>query len=293
MHPRIPEVCDALLQPDGEPLLRLLAAIYRGDSFDALLQSTDPRILRLASSLQLVEQSDHSLELTDPGYLVGNVAKEFCNWLDSGRRMPPPRPPDDLLVGRDLLDLGCSFGRWLWEFQSVARSVVGVEMQPEYLELGRALAQRTGITPPKIHCGSAEELERFIAPSSLDFVFSRLMFNHVRIKSTLRKVAATLRKGGIFWLQVETLSLAINNFLRGERRLRSKLFAAFGVVNSLVCLATGRQLSLKAGGRMHSVHRPAYPTLGWWKSALSKIGLRDFQLIEHRERFMAFWARKA
>ena len=79
---------------------------------------------------------------------------------------------------------------------------------------------------------------------------------------------------------VESFKTALakaTNSLR-ERRVRSTLFAAFGVVNTLSCMTTGLQLSIESKGRMHSCHQPAYPTADWWRRAMSRVGLRDFKL---------------
>lgn len=292
MHKNIPYVCDAISEPSGGQLLRLLASVWEGVHDEELLrkksgesaleQATNFGLLKLYKKGQLI--------LTAPGYLVANVAKEYCHWIDNNRRMPLPYPPDDFIKGMDVLDLGCSFGRWLWRFQKNAKSVVGLEMQQEYIELGRALAMRECIPCPEIRQGSVEELSSHVADNSVDFVFIRLVLNHVYVTKTLLQIANVLRSGGIVWAQVEPLTNPFRSFLRRDkgRELRHKLFAAFSIVNSIVFITTRRQMSLRTQGRMHSIHKPVYPTLKAWKAAFYRVGLCDFREVPSN----VFWARK-
>ena len=49
------------------------------------------------------------------------------------------------IEGRDVMDFGCGKGELAVEMaRHGARSVLGVDMQPRYLALGRQLAERTG-----------------------------------------------------------------------------------------------------------------------------------------------------
>jgi SAM-dependent methyltransferase len=247
---------------------------------------------RTATDLRLVVPAGDGVRLTDLGYLVGNVAKEYCNWIDHGRHMPPPFPPDSLVTGKDVVDIGCSFGRWLWKFQPLARSVVGVENQHAYIDLGGALAAREGVPAPRMLWGSAEDLGRLVPDASCDLVFSRLMFNHVRVRPTLSLVVRTLRPGGMLWLQVERIRMPLNMLVFGEKRLRTRAFAAFGLVNTLLCLATGKQAALTIPGRMHSVYSSVYPTIGWWRRSLAASGLNDVRVEDVAPYGATFSARR-
>ncbi len=285
------QVCDALQQHEGEDLLRFLRAVYNGEAEPA--RTWPGHVVDMAATLGLLESDHGSPSLTASGYLVGNVAKEYCNWLDAGRHMPPPRPTDALLAGREVLDLGCSFGRWMWEFQPIARHVTGLELQPEYIELGRALARRESLPPPEIQRGAAEEVDRHVPPCSADVVFARLLFNYVAIPRTLRKVARVLRPGGVLWIQVESLAAAVRKIVHGEHRWRSRASAAFAVANSILLSTSGLQLGLRAPGRMHQVHHLAYPTVDWWQAALRAAGYRDIRVETNHAGNLVFIARIA
>lgn len=292
MHDGLYRVCDTIRGPSGDQLLRLLASVYEGIHDKKLLQKElGKSVLEKGSDFGLLKPyRNDQVILTSQGYLVGNVAKEYIHWIKNDRLMPPPHPPDDFIKGKDVLDLGCSFGRWLWRFQKTAKSAVGLEMQQEYIELGRALAQREGIPCPEIRQGSVEELDSNIADNSVDFVFIRLVLNHVFVAKTLMQIANVLRPSGILWAQVEPLSHPFRSFLRRNkgRELRHKIFTVFSIVNSIVFMTTHRQMSLQIQGRMHSAHKPVYPTLKAWKTAFSRVGLCDFREIQDN----VFWARK-
>jgi len=291
MHKNIPNVCKAISAPSGGQLLRLLTSVFEGVHDEELLQKElGESVLEQGADLGLLKlYKKGQLILTASGYLVANVAKEYIHWINNNRQMPPPYPPDDFLQGKAVLDLGCSFGRWLWRFQKIAQSAVGLEMQQEYIELGRALADREGIPCPDIRQGSVEELSSYVADNSVDFVFIRLVLNHVYVTKTLLQIANVLRPGGIVWAQVSPWSTPFHPFLRDKgRELRHLFFAAFGIMNSLVFMTTHRQMSLRVQGRMHSAHKPVYLTLNAWKAACSRAGLNDFQGIQSN----VFWARK-
>jgi len=286
------EIREAILPPAGEVLLRFLRDIYYGQQGEGSGGTYPAEVALRAQELGLIGGSEGKHTLTDQGYIVGNVAKEYCNWIDHGRSMPTPRPPQSMIDGKDVLDLGCSFGRWLWEFQQTANSVVGLELQPEYVELGSALARCEGIEPPLIHKSGIEQLDQYIDDASKDFVFSRLVFNHVDLRTTLPKVAAVLRPGGVLWVQVETFRAAYRRVFQGEFRVRSRLLGAFALCNSIGCALTNRQMTLPVRGRMHAKHRVAYPPLSWWRRSLKRLGLDGFKIEADNGGNATFSARK-
>jgi len=292
MHESIYSVSDILSEPSGDELLRLLASVYNGvHNEESLRREVAESALEQGMRLGLLKyHKAGQLVLTSQGYFVGNVAKEYIHWLNNGRQMAPPRPPDEFTRGKDVLDLGCSFGRWLWWFQKNAKSALGLEMQQEYLELGRALAKREGIPCPEIRQGSVEELSSHVADHSVDFVFIRLVLNHVYVGKTLLQISNVLRPGGIVWAHVYPWYSPFQSLLRRDkgRELRHMFFAAFGIMNSFAFMITHRQMSLRVQGRMHSVHKPVYLTLKAWKAAFSRAGLCDFREIQSN----VFWARK-
>ncbi|MFW6146148.1 MAG: class I SAM-dependent methyltransferase [Planctomycetota bacterium] len=290
----VSETCEAIGGPRGRDLLRVMRKVYYGTHHDGALPDEVRGGVQVAEALGLLTRRGPWLMLTTPGYLVGNVAKEYCNWLDAGRRMPPPRPRPRYVEGKDVVDVGCSYGRWLWSFQQTARSAVGIELQGEFIALGKALARLEKVPPPRMLQGDAESVHELLPGESADLVFSRLVFNAVTIDTALRSAAACLRPGGVLWLQVEPFAHALG--LLGRRRdwRRPKTVAhhAFALGNSILVSALGHQMRLRSPGRMHSVHRPAYPTMGRWRRAMHKAGLVGFRIEHDEQGLLAFSARK-
>ncbi len=268
-------VCEIISGPEGDKFLGLIREAYAHRPLNELISNHSREMLDQAVNLGLLVPKNNHVDLTASGFLVGNVAKEYCNWIDYNRHMPPPRPPTDFFAGKDVLDLGCSIGRWLWEFQAVAKSVFGIEFRNEYIELGRALARRENIpAPPMLH-GSIDNLEQLVPPKSADFIFCRLVMNHVPIKKNLRKMTDTLRTNGILWLEIESLRFVWNRLFNESKTLKEGVFSAFGIFNSYVCMATGRQLNFPFHGRHQSAHWAAYPSMAWWRQTLANVGLTD------------------
>ncbi|NLE28919.1 MAG: class I SAM-dependent methyltransferase [Phycisphaerae bacterium] len=289
-------VCDTVAGDSGFQFLQYMRDVYLGRQVSDLTAEEADEIGHKARELGLVVpkgggRSDMmGLALSASGYLVGNISKEYCNWVDNGRVMPPPRPSEEWIAGRDVLDLGCSIGRWLWEFKPYARSVRGLEIRKEYIEIGKVLAQREKMTPPQVFHGCMEELDHLFPPESTDFIFCRLVINHVSIRKAIRNMIALLRRGGVLWLVVESFGCGWGKLCKNGG-IKGRVFGGFGVVNSLVCELTGRQLNFRYRGRHQSAHRVAYPSRRWWKSTFEAMGIEG-HIIEASDETFCIWGRK-
>ena len=268
-----------LLRSDrGVATLRYLRSVYHG-SHDISLERETVRSLYDA---KLLTGPEARPRLTPDGYLVGNVAKEHCNWLDNGRQLPDPKPQPNELQGKDVLDLGCSYGRWLWYFQEHARSVTGIEQQSAYVALGAALAELSGYKTPTTIVGNVDDLRQLVGQRKYDFVFSRLVLNYVRVRDVLQTVAGILRPGGTIWLQVERVRILYPRFMQrpSKRWLLDSAFATFGIINTMLFNVAGVQSRIPHRGRMHSYHQPVFPSVGVWNRELRRVGFGDLVLID-------------
>jgi 2-polyprenyl-3-methyl-5-hydroxy-6-metoxy-1,4-benzoquinol methylase len=271
-------VCDIIKGDTGFKFLEYMRDVYLGKRVSNLTADESGEIRDQAIKLGLLRPKHvDQFELTDfsfsePGFLVGNIAKEYCNWVDNDRVMPPPRPAQEWIAGKDVLDLGCSIGRWLWEFSPHARSVTGLELRQEYIEIGKVLAEREKVAVPPILQGCVEMIDQYFSPESVDFIFCRLVINYVAIRKTLQKMIALLRKDGMLWIEAETFHSGWGKLCK-SRGFKARTYGGFGVVNSLICEVTGRQLNFRYHGRHQSSHKAAYPTQRWWLSTLAKFGV--------------------
>ncbi len=274
MDERIYAAARVIESADGEAFLRFMADAYHGQGL-----GNGGKIAGLAADIGLVCQAGNKKELTNLGFLVGNVAKEYCEYVEQGRTTAPPKPSRDIIAGKDVLDLGCSFGHSLWEFQREAGSAVGLEKQQEYIVLGRALSALEKVAAPKIVNGPAEELDRHFGPESLDVIYSRLVLNYVKVKPVLEKMVAALRPGGTLWIIVEPPGILPARLMARGRSLRRRGWLVLALLNLPVCLVTGRQVSIAARGRMHARHNPIYMPLWWWRKELQSRGLKNFRMF--------------
>src|SRR6266404_1036055 len=83
--------------PQGESFLRLMAKAYSGTD----LVDVDKSLTRFVvkpQELGLIRRNG-SLTLTSAGFLIANVAKEYCQYLDDGRSLAPPKPSPEMIAG--------------------------------------------------------------------------------------------------------------------------------------------------------------------------------------------------
>ena len=289
MDPSIAAAAELIQNPHGEQFLRLMASAYHGLN-TAKSNGESNGLLATARKLGLINQAGERLQLTAAGFLVGNVAKEYCQYLDDGRLLAPPKPTHEMVAGKDVLDVGCSFGRWLWEFQRDARSSVGIEPQEEYAVLGRALSIRERVPNARIVVGAAEDLDRLTSPASCDLVFSRLVLMYVRVRPVLDSMVAALRLGGILWIQVDPPWILFRQLFNANDSWRKRAWTLLAMLNLPICVLTGRQLSISSRGRINNRHNPAYLPLWWWRKELRRRGLKDFRTFPANS--LVFCARK-
>jgi 2-polyprenyl-3-methyl-5-hydroxy-6-metoxy-1,4-benzoquinol methylase len=293
MENSISAVCELIAGDAGLKFLHYMRDVYLSQPVSTLTEDESREMANEGQKLGLLIPRKHGrndFSFTAPGFLVGNIAKEYCNWLDNGKTMPQPRPSEEWIKDKDVLDLGCSIGRWLWEFQPLARSVGGLELREEYIQIGQALAKLEKKTPPKMIHGGIEDIDHFFQPESADFIFCRLVLNHVAIQETLPKMVALLRKDGMLWIEVESFRFGWRK-LCTHRGLKGRVFGCFGVFNSLFCELTGSQMNFRYSGRHQSDHRAAYPSRQWWLTNFAKAGIAG-NIVEATECTFCVWGKK-
>lgn len=190
--------------------------------------------------------------------------------------MPPPKPPVEFFEGKTVLDLGCSIGRWLWEFEK-AKKLIGIEMEKAYVEAAKVLSKKESKNSITIINASVEDIRDLVQPNTIDFAFSRLVFNHVYIDATLSQTYNSLVEGGKLWLHVENYRFPLSQLI-GPTKVRGKIRALFSILNTLVYMTIGKQICLKLKGRMHEYHKTVYPSSRTWRKALQSTGFLDISI---------------
>jgi ubiquinone/menaquinone biosynthesis C-methylase UbiE len=272
-----PALIDALMNPRAPEFCRVLRRLYyeelNAGSVDAIVPPAEAASLALAVTLDLLRPGPrpNSLRFTPLGYEIGNVAKEYANWLDAGRALPDGVEPS-LVQGRRVLDVGCGFGRHALGFSMAGGRVTGIDFQHNYLRLSSAFAAQLQLAPPAVARARAESLP--FRTDTFDVVFCRLVINYVAITRTLDEFARVLAPGGILVLVVDPLTMPLQTLAASNwwRNKRTVAFALFGLLNTMVLQTTGRQLTIRTRGRMHAQHSPAWPTAGWFSRRLRRHG---------------------
>jgi SAM-dependent methyltransferase len=239
-----------------------------------------PELIELAKRLSLLSNvSDGALSWTPTGYELANVAKEYSNWIEAGRALPEG-VTREMVAGRRVLDVGCSFGRHLVAFAANGATTYGLDLQETYLHLSRVMAARERVQAPRLLRATAEQLP--FKDAQFDVVFSRLVLNYVTsLDKAFSEMSRVLVPGGRLIVRVDTLTDAWR-VLMGSRWIgnsRTAIWQAFGIVNTLWLEATGRQLSLSVSGRMHRRHSPTWPRDSWLRRQLPRYGLSPVEQV--------------
>ena len=157
-----------------------------------------PAALRQARDLELVETApEEPLRLTPLGAKVSDSLVEYAYWKQRGKRHHWSEEVQALgverLRGKRILEVGCGAGVNLLSLQRCAE-VVGIDVEPLYLQFTAVLAHLEGMPSPPRVCGLAESLP--FPDESFDVALFHGSLPYMRIPVALREAARVLRPGG-------------------------------------------------------------------------------------------------
>ncbi len=263
---------------EGQRLFRFLRDVYYagdgGRAYDIESQIGPESILRVAKDLHLVTTTRRGgIKLSPLGYRVGNVAKEYSNWIDEGRPLPRGVTTEDV-CGKRVLDVGCGFGRYLLAYTGAGASYVcGIEPDDLYRSLGAVIATHEGVDLDRIVSGTAESLP--CADEQYEVLICRLVLTYVRnVRCAIAEFRRVLVPGGRIIVHYPTFHSLGKLALHSIRtcNVHAMGWYGFAMVNTILMEVTGRQLCLRRRGRMHSLHSPNYPSGRWIHHVLSDSG---------------------
>ncbi len=115
----------------------------------------------------------------------------------------------ELGVGKGdvVVDLGCGTGSLAIAAARIGAKVEAIDVSPAMLELARMKAATSAVTG--ISFRHAGFLTHRLSPGAADFVFSQFALHHLPDfwkQSAILRVAAALRRGGVFYLKDVTFS---------------------------------------------------------------------------------------
>ena len=171
----------------------LLWKLRRRQPVDELARAALPA----ARALELVTSEGAAPALTVLGAHFSDSLTEYELWKARGRRhhgaLELAALQSERLHGLQVLEVGCGAGVNLLSLQRWAE-VVGVDVEPLYLQLGGLLARVEGLHAPARLCARAEQLP--FADGTFDVVLFPGSLPYMRIERALGEAARVLRPGG-------------------------------------------------------------------------------------------------
>jgi SAM-dependent methyltransferase len=146
-----------------------------------------------------------------------------------------------LPAGGDVLDIGCGRGVFDAKAASKVRSVTGIDIMPEEIEVARKLQQHDNI---RFVVFDAEKLTGF--EGAFDAVFSRFCFHHLNMDKVAAGIKATLKPGGRL-IAVDCLEdywrLSGSFFILGDATRRLGLFTMARLIPRLLFFFTPKRFA--------------------------------------------------
>jgi len=203
------------LDPEGLELLRFL----RGLS-DGVLQEGSGALADRGAELGWLDAGATSSSsspraprpprLTDLGWVISDTAREYCNWIDDGRRLSTEGLPE--LAGKSVLDVGCGWGRYVICLSQLGARACGIDASSEHLQLGRVLGEIEGQPASPLVSGSSHSLP--FAQGSFDVVLCIRAFAYMDLEAALREFGRVLRPGGQLVICTPVLERLLRDWVR-------------------------------------------------------------------------------
>lgn len=228
--------------------------------------------LRHARDLELVEpEPDGTIRLTTLGAKVSDSLSEYVYWKQRGKRHHRSEEVGALRVeslrGKRILEVGCGAGVNLLSLQRCAE-VVGVDVEPLYLQVTEVLARLEGVPAPTRVCARAELLP--FEDESFDVALFHGSLPYMRIEHALREAARVLRPGG----RAILIQSDLRQTLGIRARQRAWRLLSPGVFLREVRASAGMVVYPWLGRRLLQPSAPVHVTGMQMRRWLARAGLR-------------------
>lgn len=246
----------ALLGDAGWAIARAMCSIRLGEV-------PDPAALARCHELGWVDAQG---AVTESGYLIGDSLRELIFWDGRDRRIHLPLEPvlPDELGDCDVLEVGSGFGANVMTLAESARSAVGVEPHPIYRALAPVLARMADRPCPEILDGAGESLP--FEDARFDVVLFPGSLQYMPIARSLEEAVRVLRPGGRLAIVNGEIGAATREFLGKVRCGELSLGGVREYLGMLAHPVIGRAIT--------PCPRPVYPSIGWIRRRLARLGLR-------------------
>lgn len=254
----------ALASDDATQLIDLMRRV-------ALLEPLDPIDDSVKQSARDLGWLASSLRPTSIGEKVADSMREYSLWIERGRCIHQwgemPLLQEDRFRQKRVLELGSGFGCNLIPLAQYASEVVGVDVEPVYLQLSGPLAQLAGVEPPRIIEASATQVP--LPDGNFDVVLCFGALQYMPIEEVLLETSRLLKPGGDALFGTCDLGGYLGH--RGQN-LRDVLAPRL-LARELVTVA-GMVLYPWIGRAFTRPFDPVYSTHRWMERWMGAAGLR-------------------
>ncbi|HVS18155.1 MAG TPA: class I SAM-dependent methyltransferase [Planctomycetota bacterium] len=294
----MPDLEGALLTSEHAARLETTLRSTGGDALTEFLWSARRRLeaarptreaLQHARELALVDATpDGQGRITPLGAKVADSLTEYGYWKRRGRSHHRAQELDAVRIehlrDRRILEIGCGAGVNLLSLQHCAE-VVGIDVEPLYLQVTPLLARLEGMPSPRRLCAQAEHLPFEDGSFDVALFFGSLPYMH--IEQALREAARVLRPGG----RIVAIHSDLAQVLWIRARQRGRRLARPGVFLRELRAAVGMALYPWLGRLLVQPFAPIHVTRRRTRRWLAHAGLqgsaRDCRTIGNEACFVA------
>lgn len=249
------------------PFTEWLWALERGEAAPPALAE----FVVVGAQLEWLRMERGRPTLTAGGFLGSQALREFWLWERRGRRL---HAEGDLAClrreafrGQRVLEVGCGSGINLCTLQPVAAAVLGIEVEPALVAVGRALARLVGVPVPPMRVGRGEATG--LASGSFDRVLMFGSLQYMEIEAALREAKRLLAPGGLAIFVLGEWGHFLANRVRQERwRLLNPRRSA-----RLVQHLVGSAVYPWVGRALLRAQTPIHPTAHRMRVWMARAGL--------------------
>jgi SAM-dependent methyltransferase len=255
---------DALVGEGGRDLIQLMADLSMHKR-----PNTSESVRQRAAELRWIAGPNAPIA-TPIGFKIGDSCREFLMWESRDRRIHEADRLDIMqeqtFRDRRIVELGCGFGCNLLSLQGVAKEIVGVELEPIYIQLSPFLARIAGAEAPRIVESGADKTG--LESRSYDVVLNLGALQYMPIESVLAETSRLLAPGGTAIMILSHLTGFLRNLSTRVLHLSWRMRAreAVTVAGMLAYPWIGRAFTRPSD--------PVYPTQKRMARWLDDVGLQ-------------------
>ena len=258
----------------------------------------EPGAVQCARNAKLLQTGDEGRPVLTPlGWKVSDSIREYLFWEERDRllHMYDTRPAfaDTMFRGKRVLEIGSGLGCNLFSLQPIASDVLGMEIEPVYVQMASVLTKLAGIEPPRVHVGRAERLP--LDDASQDVIMALGSLQYMDFKPVLGEIYRVLDAQGVFIAILSPIGLFVKYEIREAWTARDvKRFLRAFLVVAVTYYEQWFDRRMAWFEHRNPLKWPVHPTRRRMRRLFLEAGLvPDEALTEDNEHERIYIARKA